>query len=432
MNRRKFIKGMLGTSLVTAGNCMFRVPLLSSAQASPAGSPTVVVIFQRGGCDGLSTVVPYGDNNYYNLRPNIAIPAPGSGAQYSALDLDGFFGLHPSMSSLLPFYDAQKMAILPAVHYPMASQSHFESQRYIESGISLDNLGGADIDNLDGWLNRHLQIGGNSPLPLQAVGFGDTLTQALRGNIPVQSFSMIDAFNLGLTGSDEQSLIDGILPVYEELQSSHSPARKLVKQFGGTLFGNLDLVGAIDTASYTPSNNAVYPSGLFGRRLKETAQLIKKPEFGLQVVAVDMEGYDTHSEQGGGEPEGVLSGRLKEFSDGIAALMTDLGNKMDDVIILSMTEFGRTLAENGSLGTDHGNAASWFAFGNKIQGGIYPENQWPGLAEEDLFRGRYLASNIDYRDILGDILVNHLGHVESELSSLLPGHSYQGLNLVSA
>lgn len=422
---------MLGTSLVTAGSCVFRVPLISSAQATPAGQPTVVVIFQRGGCDGLNTVVPFGDSNYYNLRPTIGIPAPGSGDSFPALDLDGFFGLHPSMASLLPMYDAQNMAVLPTVHYPVPSRSHFDSQHFIESGISRENLGKADLDNLDGWLNRHLQLGSGNSLPLNAIGFSGELAQALRGSVPVQSFSSVNSFNLELSSSDEQSLINGVLPVYEELPSPQSSYRELVHQFGETLFGNLDAVQNIDTSAYIPENNALYPNGTYGRRLRETAQLIKNPGIGLEVVTIDVGGYDTHSNQGAGESGGRLSKRLQEFSEGIAALITDLGNKMDDVIILTMTEFGRTSAENGSLGTDHGNAASWFAFGNKIQGGVYLGNGWPGLAAEDLYKGRYLASTVDYRNIYGDILLNHLGHSEAELTSLLPGHNYQSLSLVS-
>ncbi len=431
MKRRNFIKGMMGTGLVTAGSCLFRVPLISSAQATPVGTPTVVVIFQRGGCDGLNTVIPYGDDNYYNLRPTIGIPAPGGGAAFPALDLDGFFGLHPSMASLLPIYDAQNMAVLPTVHYPSPSRSHFDSQHFIESGVSRENLGTADINNLDGWLNRLLQTSGNTQ-PLQAVGFGGELAQSLRGSVPVQSFSFINSFNLGFQGAEQQSLVNGVLPVYQELPSPQSSYRQLVQQFGQTLFSNLDAVLAIDTNSYIPENEASYPNGSYGRRLRETAQMIKDPNIGLQMVTVDTGGYDTHSNQGAGEPSGRLSRSLQGFSEGIAALVTDLGTKMDDVVIVTMTEFGRTSQENGSMGTDHGNAASWFVVGNTIQGGIYLNEQgWPGLAEEDLYQGRYLASTTDYRDIYGDILFNHLNQSETNLASLLPGHNFNSLGLFS-
>lgn len=444
MKRRTFVKGMLGTGLVTAGSCVFRVPLISSANATASGQPTVVVIFQRGGCDGLNTVVPYGDAEYYNLRPvtnGIGIPGPADGGDFPALPLNDhfginndFFGLHPSMASLMPIYDNQNMAVLPTVHYPLPSRSHFDSQYFIESGFS--RAGGGSEDNLDGWLNRHLQTSGNNG-PLQGVGFGSKLAQSLRGAVPVQSFSFMDSFHLGLSGSPEQNLISGVLPVYQELPSPQSSYRELVHQFGQALFTNLDTVSSIDTAAYAPENGAAYPSSSYGRRLKETAQMIKDPSIGLEVVTIDVGGYDTHSNQGAGEPGGRLSRSLKDFSDGIAALVTDLGNKMDDVIIVTMTEFGRTAKQNGSIGTDHGNAGSWFVLGNKVQGGIYmrdgePGGGWPGLTSENLFQGRYLASTVDYRDILGDILFKHLGHAETNLNTLLLGHNYSTLNLLGS
>lgn len=421
---------MMGTGLVTAGSCVFRVPLLSSAQATPTNQPTVVNIFQRGGCDGLNTVIPYGDSDYYALRPTISIPAPNAQNSRSALDLDGFFGLHPSMASLIPLFNTQTMAVLPTVHYPSPSRSHFSSEHYIESGVSPENISDEEFKNLDGWMNRHIQVAGTSLFPLQAVGYGGSLAQSLRGKIPVQSFSSINSFNSGLNSTEEQSLINSVSPLYEEQPSPQSSYRTLVHQYGKMLFDNLSAVEMIDTSSYVPANGAVYPNTTYGRRLKEVAQLIKDPTIGLQAVNIDVGGYDTHSNQGAGESTGNLAKRLKEFSDGISALVTDLGTKMDDVVILTMTEFGRTAAENGSAGTDHGNAGSWFAFGNKIQGGIYLNGGWPGLSNNDLFKGRYLASTIDYRDILGDILLNHLGHSSPDLTTLLPGHSYQSLNLI--
>ncbi len=431
MNRRNFIKGMLGTGLVTAGSSVFRVPLMSSAQATPVGMPTMVIIFQRGGCDGLNTVVPYGDGDYYVHRPSIAIPAPGSGQANPVLDLDGFFGLHPSMASLMPVYNDGNMAVFPTAHYPSPSRSHFSSQHYIESGISIENPGTADLDNLDGWINRKLQADPMN-VPLQAVGFGSSLAQSLRGSVPVQSFSFIDSFNLGLQTQEQLDLINSVLPVYQQNPTPQTAYRQLVQQFGQTLFSNLDAVAAIDTAGYVVENGAMYPNGSYGRQLRETAQLIKDPNINLQAVTINHGGYDTHSDQGAGEPGGRLSRRLGELSDGIAALIADLGTKMDDVIVLVETEFGRTVKENGSFGTDHGNASSWFLFGNQVQGGIYMNGAWPGLAEENLYQNRYLTSTVDYRDILGDMLFDHMGHNPAQANMLFPGHTYNSLNLFSA
>ncbi len=416
MKRRTFLKGILGTG-VAVGSCVFRNPLISSAQA--ATIPTLVVVFQRGGCDGLNTVVPFGDSDYFRLRPTIAIPQPGNGP-LSALDLNGFFGLHPSLSDFMPIYNAGQLAVLPTVQYPDASRSHFDSQVFIESG--------AKQKDIHGWLNRHLQAGGVRS-NLQAVSFGSKLSQALRGSIPVQSFSSISAFNLGLAEQDETALVNSVLPVYGEAASPATEYRQLVHQYGNVLFNNLDTVANIDTENYQPANGAVYPNGSYGRSLREATQLIKM-NVGLELVTVDIGGWDTHSNQGNGDPTARQAKRLREFSSGIAAMYQDLeAAGMNNVIILSMTEFGRTCKENGSRGTDHGNAASWFMLGPNINGGIH--GTWPGLTEDDMYRGRYLQHTVDYRDIMGDILTGHFGHNSASLSSLLPGHNYMPQGLLS-
>ncbi len=416
MKRRAFLKGILGTG-VAVGSCMFRNPLISSAHA--ASIPTLVVVFQRGGCDGLNTVVPFGDSDYYALRPTIGIPQPGNGP-FSALNLNGFFGLHPALSDLMPIYNAGQLAVMPAVHYPDASHSHFDSEVFIENG--------ARQKDIHGWLNRHLQLGGVRS-NLQAVNFGNNLSQALRGSIPVQSFSSINAFNLGLATEDETALRNSVLPVYGQSASPATEYRKLVHQYGNVLFNNLDTISNIDTENYQPSNGAVYPSGSYGRSLREATQLIKM-NVGLELVTIDIGGWDTHSNQGNGDPTARQAKRLREFSSGIAAMYRDLGAAgMNNVVIMTMTEFGRTCKENGSRGTDHGNAASWFMIGPNVNGGIHGD--WPGLTEADMIRGRYLQYTVNYRDIMGDVLTNHFSHSPSSLNSLLPGHSYTPQGLIS-
>lgn len=387
--------------------------------AAPA-RPALVVIFQRGGCDGLNTVVPYGDPDYAGLRPTIGIPAPGQGAAYPALDLDGFFGLHPSMSSLIPVFQAGDLAVLPTVQYPGFSRSHFDSQNFIESAIREDGY--------DGWLNRYLQSS-FAPGQMRAVGFGSSLAQSLRGSVPVASFSQIGAFGLGLPQAEEDTLIDHVLPVYSQGPNPPTASRRLVYDFGQLLFDTLDVARSIDTANYLPANGAVYPNTGYGRQLREIAQLLKEPGIELEIATVDIGGWDTHSDQGAGEPSGRQARRLAELANGIAALYLDLGPLMDQVIILTMTEFGRTAKENGSRGTDHGCAAAWFAAGHGINGGVYTGSAgWPGLSESQLRDGRYLDFTVDYRDIMGDVLLNHLGN--PNLAEMLPGHVYAPLGLV--
>ena len=423
MKRRSLLKGLLGVGSVAAGNYVFKNPLITAAQAQSPVTPCVVVVFQRGGCDGLNTVVPYGDTGYPPLRPTIEIPAPNASDPTSAIELtnpsnlathrDNFFGLHPSLAPFMEIYNAGDMAVLPTVQYNEATRSHFDGQHRIESG--------APRDDLDGWLNRHLsQVGPGGQL--QAVHFGGSLAQALRGPIPVQSFSFINSFNLGLNGGDEVALTNAVLPVYNEMPSPATAYQQLVHQYGQVLFSNLGVVQNIDTGSYVPTNGAIYPNGSYGRRLREIAQLIKEG-VGLEAATVDIGGWDTHSDQGGGDPNGRQARRFAEYSSGIQALYRDLGADMDNVVIISMTEFGRTSFENGSNGTDHGNAASWFVVGGGVTGGVYGD--WPGLdPANDLYQGRYLQHTIDFRDVLADVLVNHFGHSLTSLGALLPDHIY--------
>lgn len=426
MKRREFLKSTLGTA-VAAGGCLFRLPFAQEARAQLASLPTLVVIFQRGGCDGINTVVPFGDPDYQGLRPTIGVPEPNPADPTAALllnDASGvygdFFGLHPSLAPLLPIYDAGDLAVLPTVQYPSPSRSHFDGQNYIESG--------APQRGLDGWLNRRLSVAG--PMgQLQAVHFGGELSHALRGPIPVQTFSFIDSFALGLGATEDALVTNTVLPVYSDTPSPATAYEQLVHDYGQVLFSNLSVANSIDTANYTPANGAVYPGGSYGRRLRETAQLIKEG-VDLELVTVDIGGWDTHSAQGGSDPNGRQARRFSEFASGISALYTDLGNLMDNVAILTMTEFGRTARENGSAGTDHGEAASWFLVGGNVNGGIY--GAWPGLSDQDLERGRYLRWTVDYRDIMGDVLTNHLGHAPADLTSILPNHTYTPLNLVNA
>lgn len=421
MKRRDFLRSSLKTVVGAglAGSQLAPSPMnlfIRPAAAQGVTPPTLVVIFQRGGCDGLNTVVPYGDDEYYNLRPTIAIQPPDPQDPESALDLDGFFGLNPGLSGLKPIFDAGRLAVMPAVQYPGYSRSHFDSQNYIESGVRADDQ--------DGWLNRYLSTSFGTG-QLRAVHFGGSLAQSLRGPIPVSSFSSIGAFSLGLSSADETELVDTVLPVYQQA-SEEGHNRDMVAEFGRVQFNNLDVVRSIDTASYEPANGAQYPNSGYGRQLREIAQLIKRG-VGLEAATVNIGGWDTHSNQGGGEQDGRQRRRLAEFGNGVAALYSDLGSLMDNVVIMTSTEFGRTARENGSFGTDHGVASSWFVAGGAINGGVYNPGGWPGLAPEQLIQGRFLNFSTDYRDILGDLLIGHLGN--SNLATVLPGHSYNPVGL---
>lgn len=403
MQRRDFLKYMLASGV---GGAWFAsgLPGIRAAQAA-AAPKSLIVIFQRGGCDGLNVVVPYGEDAYYRHRPTIAIAK--SGQPNGALDLDRFFGLHPAMASLHSLYHQGAVAVFPAVHYPQASMSHFDSELYIENAVINKNS--------NGWLNRHLESSANSS-GMRGVSFGTDIAYALRGNVPVSAFSDLAAFDLDMETTAERRMTDRLQKVYAANPHLGGNNGVRIQNAGRTLFADLGLVQQLDVKGYQPANGAVYPANTFGKQLQQAAQLIKVGA-GLEVANINLGGWDTHGDQG--NHTGYQATMLKTFADGITALYTDLGSQMQDVMILTMTEFGRTADENGSRGTDHGNASSWFALGGGVKGGIY--GQWPGLELNQLYKGRYLAHSVDFRNIFADIASKHLH--SSSLASLLPGHT---------
>ena len=417
MNRRSFMKSLALTGL--GAHCYLgQSPLsLKFNTAHAAEGKTLIVIFQRGGCDGLNTVVPYHDEHYYQLRPTIAIAPPDSTNPEAGLALDDKFALHPSLAPLLPYYQQGQLAVLPAVHYPDGSRSHFRGQHLIESAQLTDEAS-------DGWLNRHMQTQVFSS-PFRAVGIGDELAQSLRGSVTASSFTSLDNFGLGVSTEEESLLLNRIKPIFNQSAATNA-TKELLQRFGKKTFDDLAYIQSIRDQGYTVDNGAMYPENGFGRDLQQVAQLIKAGA-GLELATVDIGGWDTHSNQGAGEATGSQARSLSSFAQGIAALAQDLGPHMNDVVIMTSTEFGRTAQENGSRGTDHGYASSWFVLGNTINGGI--KGDWPGLAPDQLMQGRFLDMSVDYRDIYYQILQHHL--LNSASSQVLPDFNPSGLNLFS-
>ena len=413
MQRRQFLKGMAafaGVNSLLSGNPLsFRV---NTAQA--AEGKTLVTIFQRGGCDGLNAVIPFTEQRYYQLRPTIAVVPPDSNNPAAALNIDGTFGFHPSLAPLLNIYQDGQLAILPAVHYPDATRSHFQGQFYIESAQAQDSS--------DGWLNRHLQTQ-SFVSQFRAVGLGNELDQSLRGGATAASLTSIDNFSLGVDESEQGLLLSRMGQVYAQ-DAGPSATKQLLHRFGRKVIDDLDIIAQIRQQPYIPANGAVYPDSSFGRDLMQIAQLIKSG-IGLELATASIGGWDTHSNQGAGESGGRQARAHDNFARGIGALYTDLGELMGDVVIMTQTEFGRTSAENGSQGTDHGYASCWYAMGGGIQSGIYGD--WPGLADDQLHQGRFLAQSVDYRDIYAQILTHHLQN--NALDTLLPGHSVTDLGM---
>ncbi|BDX07187.1 DUF1501 domain-containing protein [Planctobacterium marinum] len=415
MKRRQFVKGLL-TATASAGMLTDNPISLSFRKAMAAEGKSVVVIFQRGGCDGLNVVVPYSEPNYYNIRPTIAIPAPDSGLANAALDLNGVFGLDNNMTGLHQIWQEGNLAIMPTTHYNDASRSHFDSQHYIESARPGVRNGQQASD--DGWLNRHMQSQ-FLPSSFRAVSMGrGGIAQSLVGSADAKTIGSLADFSIGVADDEQAMLLQRIDQIYQQPASAMTN-HQLLQRFGSSLVSDLNIIGDIRNQEYIPDNGVTYPNSGLARDLQQVAQLLKAG-VGLEIATVSVGGWDTHADQAM-----LLPPNLGRFSEAITAFYQDMGSMMSDVVILTATEFGRTSHENGSHGTDHGHASCWFAMGGGISGGIYGD--WPGLEDDQLNRGRYLEHTLDCHDIYGDILVNHM--LNNDLATVLPGHSYSPVGL---
>jgi uncharacterized protein (DUF1501 family) len=363
----------------------------------------LVAIFQRGAADGLNVVVPFAEKPYYEMRPTIAVPRPSSSDQAnSAIDLNGFFGLHPSLASLKPLYDAKQLAIVHACGSPDPTRSHFDAQDYMESGTP------GRKSTRDGWLNRALTDAAPATLsPVRAVSMGPALPRTLRGRNSAVAVNNIGDFKV----RDEMS--------EQAFQSMYAQSVDTVLHgTGKDTFEAVRLLKSIQSQPYTPSGGASYPAGRFGASLQEIARLIKA-NVGLEVAFADSGGWDTHVQQmGQTASQGQLANLLSDLGRGLAAFWRDLGDRSADVTVVTMSEFGRTARENGNRGTDHGHANAMFVLGGAVKGGtIYSD--WPGLEREQLYEGRDLAVTTDFRDVLGELVSRHLGNPKVE--SVFPG-----------
>ncbi|HEX6629072.1 MAG TPA: DUF1501 domain-containing protein [Gemmatimonadaceae bacterium] len=408
MDRRVFVKsGAL--ALVTMGlspSFLRRVTFGMELPKAPKGK-VLICLFQRGAADALNIVVPHGERAYYAMRPSIAIPQPSRSAAGGAIDLDGFFGFHPALAPLKPLYDRGILAPIHAVGSPSTTRSHFDAQDYMETGTP-------DVKGTtDGWLNRYLAVKGTcdeckiASTPFRAVSLTPQTPRILEGPSPTVAMNSLDEFSVRATGSSAERL--------EALYRTGSA--DLVHATGAETFDAVKMLRAANPQKYLPQNGADYPRSQFGQRLLQIAQLIKT-NVGLEVAFADVGGWDTHVNQG--NSTGQLAQRLDDFSRSIAALVTDLGDRMDDVVIMTMSEFGRMARENGNRGTDHGHAGALFVIGGHVKGGKV-HGRWPGLEQEQLYEGRDLALTTDFRSVFAEIVSHHLG--ARALDRIFPGFS---------
>jgi uncharacterized protein (DUF1501 family) len=404
--RRSFLKG--GAFALLGFGSIPRF-LVRTAHAREPGSRSrvLIAVFQRGAVDGLSMIVPHGERAYYDSRSTIAIQRPSVGNPDTAIDLDGFFGFHPALKPLEPLWNARRLAVIHACGSPHATRSHFDAQDYMEAGSP------GIKTTPDGWLARVLRARPlKGPSPLRGVALGARLPRSLRGDKEALAFSDLSEFDVKSDGQRIPGALDarrGFEALYEQ------GAQDLLYGTGREAFEAMKILKAANPQRLTPANGAEYPRGRFGDSLRQIAQLIKA-NVGLEVAFTDLGGWDTHVHQG--NETGPLRDRLNELAQGFAALDRDLGDGMADVVVLTMSEFGRTIRENGSGGTDHGHGTAMLLLGGPVRGGkVY--GAWPGLEREQLFDGRDLAVTADFRHLFSEIAVRHLSVPEG--APLFPG-----------
>jgi uncharacterized protein (DUF1501 family) len=356
----------------------------------------LIAIFQRGAVDGLNMVVPFGDKSYSALRPSLAVAAPDGTAQ-SAQDLDGFFGLHPALSPLVPIFRDGHLAVIEAVGSPDPTRSHFDAQDYMESGTP------GRKGTTDGWLNRAIPPEPGRHSPVRAVAVAPNLPRTLRGRNEAVAVRNLNDFQVR-----DASLAGAFQSMYDASSDTvlHGTAVET--------FEAVRLIQSVQKQPYSPGGGAEYPPSQFGQALQQIARLIRA-DVGLEVAFADIGGWDTHVNQ-----DRPLANRLAEFAQALAAFYRDMGDRMADVVVVTMSEFGRTARENGNRGTDHGHANVMFAIGGDVRGGrVYGE--WPGLAPEQLNEGRDLALTTDFRDVLGEAVCRHLGNWN--VGAVFPGYT---------
>ena len=366
--------------------------LLRTAAQGKSGRKVLVAIFQRGAADGLNVVVPFFEPRYYQVRPSIAIPQPGK--PNGGLDLDGRFALHPALQPLKTLWDSRQLAIVHAAGSPDASRSHFDAQDFMECGTP-------GIKREDGWLNRALPPGAPDSSPVRAIASGTQLPKTLQGSRGAIAVDSLPRFQVA-----DKSTAD----VLENLYSSSLDTQ--LKAQGKATFDAIKLIESVRTRPYTPAAGVQY-AGEFGQRLQQIARLIKA-DVGVEVAFADIGGWDHHSNE-----NGQLTNQLRQFGSSLAAFTQDLGDRMEDVVIVTMSEFGRTVNENGNAGTDHGHGNVMMVMGGGVRGGRIC-GEWPGLEPEQLFERRDLAVTTDFRDVLGELVS---GHLSQKADQVFPGYT---------
>jgi uncharacterized protein (DUF1501 family) len=418
ISRKAFLKA---GGLTLFGIGIGGIPAFMTQAANLVQEPTLfkrrkilVSIFQRGAMDGLMAVSPFNDQFLKAARPGLFMPATKSGNVPSLIDLDGRFGLHPAMQAFESVFREKRLAIVHGMGSPNNTRSHFDAQDYMESGTPFNK------GTSSGWLNRAVGLLGHEATPFQAVSLTSSMPRSLYGEMPALAISNLQDFSIQMRANPMNA--KNISKSFEELYDQ--TASGLLKSTGKDSFDAVKMLQKTDVRNYKPANDVVYPASPLGNSLKQIAQLIKM-DVGLEVAFTESGGWDTHFNQGAGN--GIFARNVTDLSQSIMAFWKDMEIYQDDLTVMTMTEFGRTVKQNGTGGTDHGRASCNFILGNDVNGGIV-HGKVDTLAPENLEDGRDLAVTTDFRSIFSELAERHLQISNRKL--LFPGFDGGSIGLM--
>jgi uncharacterized protein (DUF1501 family) len=395
LSRRSFLQKSAVTTAAIAAMPAW-LPRVAMANSYGSNRDVVVSIYLRGGIDGLTACVPHGDNNYYTLRPTLNVPRPDSAAQLRAIDLDGFFGLPPSLSALLPVYQQGDLLFVHATGLVHSTKSHFDAQRFMEVGLP------GSVSLVSGWLGRHLaNTNASMPgAPLRAASFGYSLPRTLVGGPNSTPIPNPADYNISGTSSTRNERRARLTEMY----NADAALQSVAAQTQATI----DLLAQVGAGSYQPAPGVTYGTDSFNVAMRNTAALIKS-DVGVEAIHVDFGGWDTHANQG--VLSGTMATNLTRLGNGMATLYADLNHSghISNTVIVAMSEFGRVARENGSAGTDHGHGNMMILIGGGVVGGrVFSD--WPGLGAGQLYQNQDLDITTDYRDVLWEMVRKRLGN----------------------
>ncbi|HEX3863125.1 MAG TPA: DUF1501 domain-containing protein [Stellaceae bacterium] len=395
MRRRDFFGLATSAALISLGG--------KAWAAEGAGGPKrLVVAMLRGAVDGLNVVVPYGEEAYYAARPTIAVPRPGSG-EGGALPLDGHFALHPALAGLLPMWEAKQLAFVHATGSPDPTRSHFDAQLFVENGTPGRRA------TADGWMNRLLATLPQPIGPTAALAVGPTLPQILRGRLAASNLPM------GAAAASAMAIDrPAVAAAFDSLYSGNDQISQAYRQ-GRT--ARAELIADMPNEEQMAADAGAPPPNALPAQAARLAKLIGRDR-NIRLAFAAFGGWDTHVRQGA--DKGQLAARLRPLGDGLASFARALGSDWQDTVVVVVSEFGRTVHENGNGGTDHGHGNVMWVMGGGVRGGqVY--GQWPGLAAAALYEGRDLAVTTDYRAVLAGLTGRHLRLPDNALTQIFPG-----------